>query len=132
MSDDFKLQFSVKTPRDSMLNIRADNQAEFEQLAAWALQNSARFIDLETAIKGVPPALAANVQAVAVQQSGAPAQQYQQQQPQFVNEPQGPAPVCIHGPMNFKSNYSKKKGKNYSGYFCSADQCKPENFQWAS
>lgn len=120
MSDDFAVQFSVKTPRDSLLNLRASSKEEFEALAAWALQNSARFVDLETAVKGVPPALAGNVTHVQVQSNG------QQGVPN--NEPQGPAPSCQHGPMNFRSGTSKKNGKAWSGWFCGQNQCPT---QWA-
>jgi hypothetical protein len=118
MSDDYTIQYSVKTPRDSMLNLRANTPEEFEKVAAWALQNSARFIDLETAIKGVPAALAGNVTHVAVQSNG------QQGYPN--NEPTGPGPSCVHGPMNFRSGTSKKTGKPYSGWFCSDNVCQAQ------
>lgn len=119
MSDDYAIQYSVKTPRDSMLNLRASDPQEFEKVAAWALQNSARFIDLETAIKGVPAALAGNVTHVAVQSNGQ--QGYPSNEP-----PAAPGPSCMHGPMNFRSGTSKKTGKAYSGYFCPENQCSPQ------
>jgi hypothetical protein len=123
MSDDYTIQYSVKTPRDSMLNLRANTPEEFEKVAAWALQNSARFIDLETAIKGVPAALAGNVTQVQVQ----PAPTYQQNAYQApANEPTGPGPSCVHGPMNFRSGTSKKTGKPYSGWFCSDNVCQAQ------
>lgn len=123
MSDDFKIQYSVKTPRDSMLNLRADTKEEFEALAAWALQNSARFIDLETAIKGVPPALSGNVTSVSVQSNG---------QQQLGNEPSTPAPSCMHGPMNFKTGVAKtgkNKGKQWQAWDCPQGQC---DRQWVN
>lgn len=122
---DYAIQYNVKTPRDSLINIQGDTTDEFAAAAAWVTQHAAQFIDLETAIKGVPPALAANVTTTQVVHNN-------QQQGSYSNEPTGPAPTCKHGPMNFKSAFSKKKGKNYSGYFCPADDCPPSGFQWAS
>lgn len=116
MSEDFRIQFSVKTTRDSLLNIRANSSQEFEQFAAWALNNAAQFVNLESAIKGVPPALAANVTQTQV------VQEPPTYQPP-ANEPTGPAPSCVHGPMNFRSGMSKKSGKPYRGFFCTANQC---------
>lgn len=119
MSDDFKIQYSVKTPRDSMLNLRADTKEEFELLAAWAVTNSARFIDLETAIKGVPPALSGNVTSVSVQTT-------QPQGQPAGNEPPGPAPMCAHGAMNYKNFFSKAKNKRFQLWECPQKQCESQ------
>ena len=122
MSENYAIQYSVKTPRDSMLNLRADTKEEFELLAAWALQNSARFLDLETAIKGVPQALAGNVTSVSVQTT-------QPQGQPLGNEPTGPAPMCAHGPKNFKSGIAKSgknAGKRWQAWDCPQGVCERE------
>lgn len=122
MSENYAIQYSVKTPRDSMLNLRADTKEEFELLAAWALQNSARFLDLETAIKGVPPALAGNVTSVSVQTT-------QPQGQPLGNEPSTPAPSCVHGPRNFKTGTvknGKRAGQQWQAWDCSQNMCERE------
>ena len=125
MSEDYAIQFSVKTPRDSLLNLRANTPDEFQAAVQWALSNAARFVDLETAIKGVPAALAANVTVTSVQPNNIPQPSYNVQP---TNEPpQGPPPPsCMHGPMNYKTG--NKNGKTWQGYFCpeSGSDCKPQ------
>lgn len=135
MSDDFAVQLSIKTPRDSLLNLRAASTEEFEKVAAWALSNSARFIDLETAVKGVPQALAGNVTHVQVQPNN---QGYQRQATDENGEPlqrptneppAGPAPSCVHGPRNYKSGTiknGKNAGRQWQAWDCQQNVCERE------
>src|SRR5574340_456037 len=122
MSEDFAVQLSIKTPRDTLLNLRAKTTQEFEAVAAWALSNSARFIDLETAVKGVPPALSGNVTHVSVQQETVP------------NEPTTPAPSCMQGPKEFETGVAKSgrnAGKPWRAWDCPQGVCDREWIPWS-
>jgi hypothetical protein len=134
MSESFRIQQNVKVGND-LINLRADNPAEFEQVANWVIENAALLVNVQSALTGVAAVspLAGNVTSTQVQQ--APAQQGQWAQPQQQAAPswsqpdtsQGPA--CKHGPMVARSG--EKNGKRWSGFFCptprgTSDQCAPQ------
>lgn len=142
MSDSFKIQQNVKVGND-LINLRADTPDEFQWIANWVIENAALLVNVQTALNGVPPALAGNVTHTQVVQGGTPAEQAYQQQTQQNNggwgapPQQGPpqwsqpaqmAPTCRHGEMEYK-DFTSKAGNHVKGHFCRStnrqDQCPP-------
>lgn len=112
MSDDFRLQHSVKTNAGDMLNVRGATPAEFETALAYAETNIARIVALGDLARAVGNAGAAGLTTPAPQQAqasngwgGAP----QAAQP--------PAPSCAHGAMLYKPAGTNKAGKAYNAFW---------------
>ena len=132
MSESFKIQQNVKVNQD-LINLRADNPEEFKAIAEWVIENAHLLVNVQTALNGVPPALAGNVTKTQVQQDAPPqqgswAQPQAQQPPSFAN-PATAGPACQHGPMVHRSG--EKNGRSWSGYFCptpkgTPGQCSPQ------
>lgn len=137
---EFRIQQNVKIGND-LINLRADSGSEFEAIANWTIANAALFVNVQAALNGVPPALAANVTHTQVQQEAPPQQQYQdpapspwsqpQQSPppQYAQQPAQQGPTCMHGAMVHRSG--TKNGRDWSGYFCptpkgTPNQCQPQ------
>lgn len=132
MSQDFKIQQNVKVGND-LINLRADNVNEFEQIAQWAVANAALFVNVQAALASVPPALAGNVTSTQVindaPQQGGWAQPQQTAAPSWSQPDTSQGPACKHGPMVARSGQGAKGP--WSGHFCptpkgTPDQCPPQ------
>ena len=131
MSDSFKIQQNVKVNQD-LINLRADNPEEFKAIAEWVIENAHLLVNVQTALNGVPPALAGSVTKTQVVQDNPPQQgswaQPQGQAPSFAN-PASAAPSCRHGERTFREGKSAKGP--WKAYFCPSrdrnDQC---DAQW--
>lgn len=137
MSDSFKIQQNVKVGND-LINLRADNPGEFEEIANWVIANAGLLVNVQTALGGVAAVapLAGNVTKTHVQndapaqavqqysqpqaQSAPPSQgswgQPQQQAPPSFANPATAAPACQHGPMVYREGQSAKGP--WKAYFC--------------
>lgn len=133
MSESFKIQQNVKVNQD-LINLRADNPEEFKAIAEWVIENAALLVNVQTALNGVPPALAGNVTKTQLVQDNPPQQgswaaPQGQQPPSFAN-PASAAPSCRHGERTYRSG-TGKNGKEWKAYFCPSsnrqDQC---DAQW--
>lgn len=147
MSDTYKIQVSPYLADGSMLNIQGDNPQEFQENLRWVGENAARIASTVSLIKGVgaiaevlPVAeTATQYDPTPPQQqvyNGPAVQQYQQVAAQSApnyQQQQAPAvvaPVCKHGPMQYKSGVNGA-GKSWQGWMCSTpkgapDQCGPQ------
>lgn len=123
MSDDFKIQHSVKTREGDMLNVRAADAAEFEKVLSYVEENIGRIAGLGDLIRAV--GTAGNVGLLPAQAPVADARasggNVQSSQP-------ANAPTCQHGAMTFRSGTSGKGP--WKGYFCptpkgTPGQCDP-------
>jgi hypothetical protein len=129
MSDDFRLQHSIKTQAGDMLNVRGATPAEFETALQYAEQNIERIVNLGALARAVGVAGDKGLT------NPAPAQQYQSPQaptatwgaPQTA---QPPAPSCAHGAMTFRTS-KQGAAKAWKAYFCptpqgTPNQCEPQ------
>lgn len=107
MSDDFRLQVSVKTRNDDLINVRGATPEEFENALKFAEANMPRLIQLGQLAKAVGNAQDAGLTSAPVQQN---------QQPQTSGwTSSAPAPVGASGEMVPKHGF--KNGKEWRGYF---------------
>jgi len=135
-NEDWKLQWSIKTPTGDLINVRANSAEELSVLLEGIAEVSGQAastskvigaaynaIPLSTAPSAVdnPPWATSPTTPPVAQYATAP----------IATPPQQSAPTCIHGPRKHLSGVSKKNGKPYSMWVCSqpqgADQCAPAN-----
>jgi hypothetical protein len=124
MSDDYKLQVSIKTPAGTMVNIRANDGDELAAGIRQTTDNLPGITELE-ALAGAVQTVNNAFQPSAQAPQSAPAQA-QQQAPAAVPGrwvPDGGIPVCEHGP--FVYNSGNKNGAVWEGYFCPAQKGDP-------
>ena len=136
MTENWKLQVSLKTPAGTLINVRADNPGELASELDFVITKAGQIVEAEQAFTGTANVAASlGAQDIQTQAQGAPQQQqpwgndgYQQQQaPSFAPQqqqapqqaaPQGPAPSCLHGQMTFREGTGRQSGKPYKAYFC--------------
>lgn len=126
MSDSFTLQASFKTPAGTLLNVRADNGPEFEELLDVFDSYIAKIAAIEAALTA-----ASNVG----QGAGlAPAPQQPPQSGVAVAAPAGNVPTCAHGAMKYvKAGISKATGRPYNAFYaCPTDRNDPNKCQSVS
>lgn len=123
MTENWKLQVSLKTPTGDLINIRGNTADELsvllEGIGDYAVQIAAtqRLVSsayataplgtADTTTSTPPPPLSAPTQASAA------------------------SPTCVHGSRKFLSGVSKKNGKPYAMWVCpqpqGTEQCSPVN-----
>jgi hypothetical protein len=141
MTENWKLQVSLKTPAGTLINVRADNPGELASELDFVITKAGQIVEAEQAFTGtanVAGALGAqNIQT----QAQAPQQQnwgndgYQQQPPPaFAPQqqaapaaPQGPAPSCVHGQMQYRTGNGAKGP--WQAYFCPTPKGTPNQCQ---
>lgn len=142
MSDDYKFQFSIKTPSGSMLNVRADDEAELSEgldVAGRQLVNVAGIEEIVAAMNNIynglsPQATIANAEAGAPPINSAGPAPAWAGAPQAAQQaaPAGGGKMCQHGEMVFRTGGGGATGKReWKGYFCptakgTIGQCSPE------
>jgi len=133
VSDDFRLQHSIKTTAGDMLNVRGATPQEFEAALQYAENNIERIVNLGALARAVGNAGDAGLTSPTPQ--AAPAQQAPQASngwgaqsapPAAVN---GPAPTCRHGAKKWvPAGSNPAKGTKWDGFWgCNGprgDQCK--------
>lgn len=126
MSEEWKVQWSFKTPTGDLVNVRAQTPEELsvllEGIADVAGQASATSSMIGAAFNAAPLATTTTTPVSTPVQSSAPTQ---------VQGLSAGTPTCVHGPRKFMSGISKKNGKPYSMYVCTQpqgdNQCSPVN-----
>ena len=135
-NEDWKVQWSFKSPTGDLINVRANSVEELSVLLEGIAEVSGQAVStqkvigaaynaapLSTAPSAVdtPPWATSPTTPPAAAFGGAP----------VATPPQSSAPTCIHGPRKHLSGVSKKTGKPYSMWVCTqpqgADQCAPAN-----
>lgn len=126
MSEEWKVQWSFKTPTGDLVNVRAQSPEELSvllegisdvagQAAATsgmigAAFHAAPLATTNTTVASTPVTVSSVIQAP---------------------PPSAGTPTCVHGPRKFMSGISKKTGKPYSMYVCTQpqgdNQCSPVN-----
>lgn len=133
MTDDWKIQVSPKLADGTLINLRANDPNEAEQILSWAINNAGKITETVAAFTGSTNVTAAMPGSQVVSNAG-PAwsggqQAAPQQAPQAAPQPQGDAKVCLHGAMTYREGTGKNSGKPYRAYFCPAPrgsaQCDP-------
>lgn len=136
MADDWKVQWSFKTPTGDLINVRANSVEELSVLLEGIAEVSGQAVSTQkvigaaytvaplstaTSVADTPPWATSPTTPPAPAFGGAPT----------ATPPQSSAPTCIHGPRKHMSGVSKKNGKPYSMWVCTqpqgADQCAPAN-----
>lgn len=121
MSETTKFQANFKLADGTLINVYADNAAEFEtQLAATQ--------DLTTLIHSVSQSLGSAGPAKTFQRNFAPRPQASAPSAPAPVVEEGKAPTCNHGPMTYKTG-TNAKGP-WKGWLCNApkgatDKCAP-------
>lgn len=146
MSENYAVQISIKIPhdadnyRDTLVNLRAEQPQQLEQLLSWVQGHAAEIgsaVQTVRAAGGVGTAFAGagtvTVQQEQPQQGSWPQSTMQQTvpqpqapAPQQAAGPQGPGASCVHGPMVYRTGTGKKGP--WRAYFCptpkgTPDQC---------
>jgi hypothetical protein len=131
VSDDYAIQVSFKTPTQTLINLRAADEAELSEYldvlgrqlkTIGAVEQTLKA--MENIYAGMTPAEHLAKQATAPAQS-APARPAAAPQ---AAQNAGDVPICEHGPMTPVSGV--KNGRAWSGHFCplpkgSPGQCAP-------
>jgi hypothetical protein len=135
-NEDWKVQWSFKTPTGDLINVRANSVEELSILLEGIAEVSGQAVStqkvigaaynlapLSTApsVQDTPPWATSPATPPAPAFGGAPT----------ATPPQSSAPTCLHGPRKHLSGISKKNGQPYSMWVCpqpqGAEQCKPVN-----
>lgn len=135
-NEDWKVQWSFKSPTGDLINIRANSVEELSVLLEGIAEVSGQAVSTQKVIGAAynaaplstsgsaadtPPWATSGTTLAAPQYATAPT----------ATPPQQSAPTCIHGPRKHMSGVSKKTGKPYSMWVCTqpqgADQCAPAN-----
>lgn len=133
MSDDFRLQHSIKTTAGDMLNVRGATPAEFETALAYAELNIERIVNLGALARAVGNAgdaglLPAQAPVADARASAGQVNTWGAAQSAPPAAVQGPAPTCRHGAKKWvPPGVSKASGNPYPGFWgCNGprgDQC---------
>ena len=135
-NEDWKVQWSFKSPSGDLINVRANSVEELSVLLEGIAEVSGQAVSTQKVIGAAynaaplstnasatdtPPWVTSGTTQTAAPYAGAP----------MATPPQQSAPTCIHGPRKHLSGVSKKTGKPYSMWVCTqpqgADQCAPAN-----
>jgi hypothetical protein len=125
MSNEAPYQANFKTPKGSLLNIRAWSEMELDQALDALLQRVAIINDVELAIDAVCAVNGGGlkVQAVGTQSFPNPDAPAPVQATGYTPAQTGAAPLCEHGePMRFVPAGISKAGKPYKGFYACARQ----------
>ena len=123
MTENWKLQVSLKTPTGDLINIRGNTADELsvllEGIGDYAVQIAATQRLVSGAYATAPLGTADTTVNTAPPPSSAPTQA------------SAASPTCVHGGRKFLSGVSKKNGKPYAMWVCpqpqGAEQCSPVN-----
>lgn len=135
-NEDWKVQWSFKSPTGDLINVRANSVEELSVLLEGIAEVSGQAVSTQKVIGAAYNAAPLSTPSVAQEAppwatspttppvaafGGAP----------VATPPQQSAPTCIHGARKHLSGVSKKNGKPYSMWVCpqpqGADQCSPVN-----
>lgn len=135
-NEDWKVQWSFKSPTGDLINVRANSVEELSVLLEGIAEVSGQAVSTQKVIGAAynaaplstapsaadtPPWATSPTTPPAAAFGGAP----------VATPPQSSAPTCIHGARKHLSGVSKKNGKPYSMWVCpqpqGADQCSPVN-----
>ena len=135
-NEDWKVQWSFKSPTGDLINVRANSVEELSVLLEGIAEVSGQAVSTQKVIGAAytlaplstpttavdnPPWVTSSTTPPAAPYATAPT----------ATPPQSSAPTCIHGPRKHLSGISKKNGKPYSMWVCpqpqGADQCAPAN-----
>lgn len=125
MSNEAPYQANFKTPKGSLLNIRAWSEPELDQALDAILQRVSVINDVELAIDAVCAIQSGGlkVQAVGTQSTPMPSSAPVPATGYTPPAPTGAAPLCEHGePMRFVPAGISKAGKPYKGFYACARQ----------
>ena len=132
MSENWKIQISPKLPDGTLVNLRAENAGEMEQILDWATANAQLITDTAALLIGARNAAPVTQPQAQQPQAQQPSGWSNQPQPQVVQFPpqqqQGTGgPVCEHGAYVWK-DFVSKKGNAVKGFFCPGQntQCQPD------
>lgn len=136
MADDWKVQWSFKSPTGDLINVRANSVEELSVLLEGIAEVSGQAVSTQKVIGAAYNAAPLSTQPSATDtppwatSPTTPPQAPYATAP-TATPPQSSAPTCIHGPRKHMSGVSKKTGKPYSMWVCTqpqgADQCSPAN-----
>lgn len=135
-SEDWKVQWSFKSPTGDLINVRANSVEELSVLLEGIAEVSGQAVSTQKVIGAAYNAAPLLTQPSAVDTPPWATSPTTQPAAPFATAPmatppQQSAPTCIHGPRKHLSGVSKKTGKPYSMWVCTqpqgADQCSPAN-----
>ena len=135
-NEDWKVQWSFKTPTGDLINVRANTPDELSVLLEGIAEVSGQAASTSKVIGGAYTAIPLSTAPSAVDNLPWATSPITQAAPAIATAPvatppQQSAPTCIHGPRKHLSGISKKNGKPYSMWVCpqpqGADQCAPAN-----
>ena len=129
MTENWKLQVSIKTPAGDLINIRGNTADELsvlmEGIGDYAVQIAATQRLLAGAYTAAPLGMTSTTPVTELPPSSQPTQV--QAQPDTGTS----GPTCLHGARKYKSGVSAKTGNPYAMWVCplpqGVDQCKPVN-----
>lgn len=135
-NEDWKVQWSFKSPTDDLINVRANSVEELSVLLEGIAEVSGQAVSTRKVIGAAytaaplsTPPSAVDTPPWATSPTTPPAAPFATAP--TATPPQSSAPTCIHGPRKHLSGVSKKNGKPYSMWVCpqpqGADQCSPVN-----
>lgn len=145
MTENWRIQVSPKLADGTLINLRAENPREAEEILEWAINNATTIQKTVAAFNGVSnvagafPGAGTQVVQQAPQEAaqGPWSQQGTQQSPPpaFVPQqpaqaaPQGAAQHCVHGPMQLRSS-RPGAARTWSAWMCptpkdTPGQCSP-------
>lgn len=126
MSNEAPYQANFKTPKGSLLNIRAWSEAELDQALDALLSRVALINDVELAIDAVCNLQQGGLKVVDTKlgaPAAAPAPAFTPTQGYTPAPATGSAPNCEHGePMRYVPAGISKAGKPYKGFYACARQ----------
>jgi hypothetical protein len=135
-NEDWKVQWSFKSPTGDLINVRANSVEELSVLLEGIAEVSGQAVSTQKVIGAAYSAAPLSTPTSAVDTPPWATSPTTQPAPAFAGAPmatppQSSAPTCIHGPRKHLSGVSKKTGKPYSMWVCTqpqgADQCAPAN-----
>lgn len=135
MSDDYAIQVSFKTPTQTLINLRAADEPELDDLLSILGRQLKAVGEVELVLAamqniyaGMSPLEKVKLDAEAA--ASRPAQQARSSAPATSQSaPSGDVPICEHGPMQFRKGVTKtgrNAGKPWSGFMCSGPQGGPQ------
>ena len=136
MAEDWKVQWSFKSPTGDLINVRANSVEELSVLLEGIAEVSGQAVSTQKVIGAAYNAAPLSTQPSATDTPPWATSPTTPTAPAFggapiATPPQSSAPTCIHGPRKHLSGVSKKTGKPYSMWVCTqpqgADQCAPAN-----
>lgn len=135
-NEDWKVQWSFKSPTGDLINVRANSVEELSVLLEGIAEVSGQAVSTQKVIGAAYNAAPLSTPPSAVDTPPWATSSTVQTQVAYgtaptATPPQQSAPTCIHGARKHMSGISKKTGKPYSMWVCTqpqgADQCSPAN-----